>query len=294
MSWVPPYNVEPGRTGEPNIQFQLSDFAQLGFGREHGYDFDWQYHQADGGDIIEAVYTWRNWQQEYWLQDLLDKVSEGWDDGLSLTDAEDVKMFLYVVVLAGPEKFAQTTWQVTKLWGVNVAPKRIGGKGNKWLQNISQRVGVNVGESLGPKALWHKVSKAVDKINEGKFRKGPWDPKHTTVARTGEAVAKYKNANTWSARMRTPNIDLNLPDYEPDVNRLKRNVYEFFTGTKYLDSHELEEMEGSMPYNRRTGQWYPSRYNRGGYRRRRYGYGNRYGNRSYSSNYPRRRTYRRW
>lgn len=291
MAWVPPYTVRAGQTGEPNIQFQLSDFAQLGFGYKHGYDFDWQYHQADGADIIEAVHTWRNWQQEYWMQDLIDKVAEGWDDGLSLTDAEDVKLFLSVIVLAGPSRFAGTSWQIGKLYLKSVLPRGLGGANNVWLQRLGEKVGQNMARNLGPKVLWHKASKIVDKINNGKFRKGPWDPKHTTVARTTEAVTKYKNASTWSARMRTPNIDLNLPDYEPDVDRLKRNVYEFFSGTKYLESHELEEMEGSMPYNRRTGQWYPARrrggygYRRGGYRRSGYGYGN-YNNR--------RRTYRRW
>jgi len=292
MAWVPPYNVGAGQTGEPNVQFQLSDFAQLGRGRQHGYEFDWQYHQADGEDILEAVYTWRNWQQEYWMQDLFEKVAEGWDDGLSLTDAEDVKLFLSVVVLAGPEKFAQTSWQLTKLYGVNIAPKGIGGKGNEWLQAIGEKVGANIADNLGPKVLWHKVTKVVDKINEGKFRKGPWDPKHTTVARSSEAVAKYKNSQTWSARMKTPEINMDLPDYEPDVDRLKRNVYEFFTGTRYLESHELEEMEGAnMPYNRRTGQWYPARRRGGyGYRRgyRRYGSGTGYGR------YRNRRSYRRW
>tara|TARA_Y100000588_G_scaffold140968_1_gene154897 strand:+ start:126 stop:986 length:861 start_codon:yes stop_codon:yes gene_type:complete len=50
--------------------------------------------------------------------------------------------------------------------------------------------------------------------------------------------------------------------------------------------------EGNMPYNRRTGQWYPARrYGRGSYNR-----GYRYGNRRYGGGYSsrRRRTYRRW
>ena len=64
---------------------------------------------------------------------------------------------------------------------------------------------------------------------------------------------------------------------------------ESYTAPREWEGYE----EGSMPYNRRTGQWYPSRrYGRGSYNRgyRRY---NRYGNRGGWSP-RRRRTYRRW
>lgn len=290
MAWVPPYNVPPGQTGDPNIQFQVSDFTQLGTGYDD-YSFDWQYHQADGTDILEAVHTWRNWQQEYWLQDLIEKVAEGWDDGLSLTDAEDVKLFLSVIVLAGPEKFAHTTWQIGKIYVMGVNPKWLGGKDNRWLQQLGERVGDNISRTMGPRVLWGVANKVVDKVNNF-ARRGRWDPSHTT-ARTGlKSLTTYKEASKWSARMRTPNIDLNLPDYEPDVDRLKRNVRDFLSGDRYLESHEVEEMEGNMPYNRRTGQWYPARRRGGyGYRRRGRRYGSGYGYGSYNN---RRRTYRRW
>lgn len=81
----------------------------------------------------------------------------------------------------------------------------------------------------------------------------------------------------------------NFPDLDDVFGRARaKSERDYREG---LQEQQYEE-GGDMPYNRRTGQWYPAR-RRGGYSNYRRG-GPRRGGYGYGSYRPRRRTYRRW
>lgn len=105
------------------------------------------------------------------------------------------------------------------------------------------------------------------------------NPISRTGAQSGQAILQTMRLNRL-----TPYDIKNFMEWllQELPDRAKNKLSEFL--------QEQFEKENEMPYNRRTGQWYPARrrygnsYNRGGYRRGGY-------SRGYT---PRRRSYRRW
>jgi len=116
----------------------------------------------------------------------------------------------------------------------------------------------------------------------------------TNAKRMADAVVKFTNnplgrsvAQSSQAYARAYRLD-NYAIY-PFVDFMEWMLQELPDRAMRKIADFLLDRSEDMPYNRRTGQWYPTR--------RRYGYGNRGGYRrgGYSRGYtPRRRSYRRW
>ena len=101
--------------------------------------------------------------------------------------------------------------------------------------------------------------------------------------RIGRAYWEWRNNLFFDARQLFADL-LKNPD---ERNKIAKKAPELLEPVGYT----TEEEAFDMPYNRRTGQWYPAR-RRGGYGNQRGGYNRGGYSRGYS---PRRkRTYRRW
>lgn len=133
---------------------------------------------------------------------------------------------------------------------------------------------------------------AIIEVTTGHLVKKDFPRIHTIskLARAGGILGAAWQFNSWLNTVK--NTSKNLFDRSFDEGQEPLEDFESYRAPREWEGYE----EGSMPYNRRTGQWYPARrfggstyrrYYRGqpNYRRRRYsGYGS-----------PRRRrTYRRW
>lgn len=123
---------------------------------------------------------------------------------------------------------------------------------------------------------------------------GPTDmnPALLTAQQFGQGISRAQRNKfmPWNVR------DALLDAYEGASDYAREETAEAFREMVRKDevnhifgSGDYSEVDETMPYNRRTGQWYPARRGGGFTRRRRYGYGNNnYGRRTY------RRSYRRW
>jgi len=142
----------------------------------------------------------------------------------------------------------------------------------QWLSRFPHRVATTVLRGEPVKRSWRKP--VADRMV--KFFNNPYG---RTVAQHSQAVAQMMRHDALTVHDITRFQEWLLQEMpERALRKLAEGIRDLFQG------------EEEMPYNRRTGQWYPAR--------RRYGnYGNRGGYRrgGYSRGYtPRRRSYRRW
>lgn len=152
----------------------------------------------------------------------------------------------------------------------------------EWSRNILKDMLGNAAATTGA---------AIIEAGTGHLVKRDFPRIHTIskLARAGGILGAAWQFNSWLNTVK--NTSKNLFDRSFDQGQEPLEEFESYRAPREWEGYE----EGSMPYNRRTGQWYPARryggssYNRG-YRR----YGNRrYGN---SGGYAprRRRSYSRW
>ena len=154
---------------------------------------------------------------------------------------------------------------------------------HRWLNSIKVPVAQRAG--------WLYASRSLSKLSGS--RNITSNPIYRTLAESGATIFKGK---AWNNRLK--NLQGFKPEFEIDFDvqeRLKRFLRE--------EDKESQDREDDMPYNRRTGQWYPARrrggysnnYSRGGSSRSSSSGGG-YNRRSYGGGgyAQRRRSYRRW
>lgn len=315
MPWVPPYGTATNLNPE-SIMYGLSDRAILGKSYADE-DYDWVYMQYmaedwtdifgrehEGMTLLEAAKAFQKWDPDgpQWglVEALLGDLDRVIDGPLELMDYEwwflTLVMFTSVKNMGrfGPFMLRLLGWS----WKTYTWPRKYGHIGplnphyNALLAGQVQKLVDRTSDATSLKTISSLASKWVDKIKDAKRIK-PWEPAKSAVINTADVVSKLTRSLSWQGRVyRMGQADISIPDHDYDWNEMYEEVVDLLRGDRYLGSHETEEMEGNMPYNRRTGQWYPARRRGGyGYRRgyRRYGSGTGYG--QYNR---RRRTYRRW
>lgn len=146
--------------------------------------------------------------------------------------------------------------------------------------------------AYGPRVLSRQAKITLTKRFEGLVKKG--DEVRPLVMGTAGAGAQVLRATQYVAlgdalneRFRVDSADF----AKRLVERLQRRAGQ---RPDFDDFINLDREEDDMPYNRRTGQWYPAR-RRGGYSKNyRRGGSSRRGGYGYGNYRSRRRTYRRW
>ena len=263
MAWVPIHNP---------IVSPFPDTSWMSLvGQE---EFRFMPSEDTAAEKMEALVNWRDtfYKESRSLDILFDGV---WNH-------EDVNLVLWMMIEAGPIKGLRLTGSLGKLILKNYPT-------NPWVRGFVNRTVTKMVKAFGEKGVKEKFARVIESARKG--RRAKRAAYVTTAATTGAQIgsAAYR-ADMWEARLSFDIKDL-LPDYRPDFRDIERMV-----------RNALEEEGDDMPYNRRTGQWYPARrrygstggyrsgyrsggYRSGGYRRSGTGYGN------YSQ---RRRTYRRW
>lgn len=161
-------------------------------------------------------------------------------------------------------------------------------KGGRYAGPFAKYFARPVAERLGPRVLSRQAKVALAKRFERLVKKG--DEIRPVVRGSAQSGAQVLRASQYIAIGDALNETIRVdPEYFTRrlVEEIQRRAGENPNFEDFLDL-EYEEYD-DMPYNRRTGQWYPARRRYGNYRRdnRRGGYG-------YGNYRPRRRSYRRW
>lgn len=175
-----------------------------------------------------------------------------------------------------------TAWQLTKI-----------GVRNPWLAKpIGEYLGRTMSPVLKPIGKRMGMSKLGSKLDDLSHKPAiAGNPVTKSIVQSGAMGLK-----ALGLRNRIEILDRMDLDLDVDLQELD----EFLSRERGPDMRSRGPATGEddMPYNRRTGQWYPDRKrypsNRGGYGRRSYGgrsSGTGYGN---YRQQPRRRSYRRW